>query len=166
MVPFYDLFNWDGFSYLQRVNSAEKKGRVMLFKRVIVLLCVALCRICVASQPVQIDPGQPAILYTGRFTDDHRFGWSGSRIKTELKGSAISAVLELVSWNRQGITASLFRMSSLSIWVPMMPAHRAASRRSIKAIMSRLTRHSFPESVLWLRSQKLSSASGRWLMSR
>ncbi len=78
----------------------------MLSKRITILLCVALFRIyAVAGQPVQVEPSRPEILYTGRFTDDYRFGWSGSRIETELEGASISAVLELTGGKTAGITA-------------------------------------------------------------
>jgi lysophospholipase L1-like esterase len=77
-----------------------------IFKRAGLFLCIAMVSVRVAAElPVQMDPGHPAILYTGRFTDDYRFGWSGSRIETELEGSSISAVLELVSGKTAAITA-------------------------------------------------------------
>lgn len=58
-----------------------------------------------AAGPASVSPSDPALRYIGRFTDDFRFGWTGSQIETVFTGSEISAVLELTSGNKAGMTA-------------------------------------------------------------
>jgi lysophospholipase L1-like esterase len=48
------------------------------------------------AQPLRVSPQNGAIRYVGRFTGDHRFGWTGCTIETDFQGSELSADLELV----------------------------------------------------------------------
>ncbi len=48
-------------------------------------------------------PENSAFRYVGRFTDDYRFGWSGSMIETDFSGSKIQADLEMVADSEAGL---------------------------------------------------------------
>jgi lysophospholipase L1-like esterase len=58
-----------------------------------------------AGEPVILPANDPAIRYVGRFADDFRFGWTGSQIETVFTGSELSAVFEITSGQKAGITA-------------------------------------------------------------
>ncbi|VGO19256.1 SGNH/GDSL hydrolase family protein [Pontiella sulfatireligans] len=52
----------------------------------------------------QIAPDHPTIRYVGRFTEDHRFGWTGSTIEVDFQGSELFAELELADGAAAGMT--------------------------------------------------------------
>ncbi len=64
-------------------------------RNTLVLPLFCLLALFSAVHAEKIDPSDPAIRYAGRFSDDYRFGWTGSMIETQFDGSTISADLDL-----------------------------------------------------------------------
>jgi lysophospholipase L1-like esterase len=54
---------------------------------------------------LSIQPDDSHIRYTGRFTEDYRFSWTGSQIAIKFTGSAISAEMKVVKNKPVGMTA-------------------------------------------------------------
>lgn len=75
-----------------------KKLNILVLGMIIVSKCIA------TELPVKIEASHPSIHYTGRFTEDHRFGWSGSRIEIKTDAADAAGILELVSGASAGIT--------------------------------------------------------------
>ncbi len=74
-------------------------------KTILLIFAVILAVGCLAVEfPVVIEASDPSIRYTGRFTEDYRFGWSGSRIEIETDATDAAGVLELVSGSSAGMT--------------------------------------------------------------
>ncbi|CAA6678674.1 Unannotated [Lentimonas sp. CC4] len=68
----------------------------------LVICCLlALCPVLLAK-PVALN--DDAIRMVGRFTEDFRFGWTGSMIETEFSGTSIAADLEVVDGDAAGLT--------------------------------------------------------------
>jgi hypothetical protein len=76
-------------------------------KKLFSLLAAAVfsAGLLLAGEPVTLAASDPAIRYIGRFADDFRFGWTGSQIETVFTGSELSAVLEITSGQKAGVTA-------------------------------------------------------------
>lgn len=71
----------------------------------LLIITVLSAGLLLAGESVTLSATDPAIRYTGRFSDDFRFGWTGSQIETVFTGSELSAVLEITSGQKAGITA-------------------------------------------------------------
>jgi lysophospholipase L1-like esterase len=71
----------------------------------LLLAAVFSAGLLLAGEPVTLAANDPAIRYVGRFSDDVRFGWTGSQIETIFTGSELSAVLEITSGQKAGVTA-------------------------------------------------------------
>lgn len=69
------------------------------------LLTACLSGFLFAGETFTLSASDPALRYTGRFSDDFRFGWTGAQIETVFTGSELSAVLEITSGQKAGITA-------------------------------------------------------------
>lgn len=74
----------------------------MIFKTL--ALIVGIFASILQLQAGSIAPDHEAIRYTGRFTENYRFGWTGSLIETEFTGSNISAKLRLTEGQAAGLT--------------------------------------------------------------
>jgi len=75
-----------------------------LRKQVVLLVLAVLAGWGAEAQELHVSPGNGAIRYQGRFTDDHRFGWTGCTIETDFQGSELFADLELVEGSAAALT--------------------------------------------------------------
>ncbi len=76
------------------------RNKPILFFYATTLLCVQATE----RLPVEITPSHAAIRYVGRFSEDFRVGWTGSKIEIDFKGVAVDAILELTEGDAAGIT--------------------------------------------------------------
>lgn len=69
-------------------------------------LLASMCALgaVMATETMEVRPDCQAIRYVGRFTDDFRFGWSGSMVETDFTGTDVSAILELEDGREAGMT--------------------------------------------------------------
>jgi endoglucanase len=67
-------------------------------------LCLIGLLVCLCATARSVAPSDDAIRMVGRFTDDFRFGWTGSLIETDFAGTTIEADLEVVEGPAAGIT--------------------------------------------------------------
>ncbi|MGE9296081.1 MAG: SGNH/GDSL hydrolase family protein [Puniceicoccales bacterium] len=65
-----------------------------------IAVCVAPC----FANSATVSPDDAAIHYSGRFTDDYRFAWTGCSITTQFDGTTIAAKLKLVAGPNAGVT--------------------------------------------------------------
>jgi len=57
-----------------------------------------------AKETQIVPPESPDIRYVGRFTNDFRFGWTGSMVETDFNGTEISAIMDLVQGQKAALT--------------------------------------------------------------
>ena len=64
------------------------------------LICTGLAQ----GTPLAIAPDDSSLRYTGRFSDDYQFGWTGSQIEVEFEGTSAQGNLALSDGKAAGIT--------------------------------------------------------------
>lgn len=64
----------------------------------------SLCVHATLGLPLTIPPADSAIRYTGRFSEDYQFGWTGSQIELDFEGTAIDGVFALTEGPSAGLT--------------------------------------------------------------
>ena len=101
MVPCCHCFKQALFGHTYNLHTKE----IMIKRRILFLFATLLvCVHATLGLPVEIAPGHSAIRYVGRFTEDHQFGWTGSRIEIEFEGTAATGILELTAGKAATLT--------------------------------------------------------------
>lgn len=56
------------------------------------------------GESLEISPDHSALRYVGRFTEDYRFGWTGSLIETEFQGASIEGLFQMTTGKKLALT--------------------------------------------------------------
>ena len=75
-------------------------------KRHFLFLCITLSLYVHAALglPLTVPSDDSAIRYTGRFSEDYQFGWTGSQIELDFEGTAIEGAFTLTEGPSAGLT--------------------------------------------------------------
>ena len=73
-------------------------------KRQFLFVCTALSLCLHAALGLTVTPDDSALRYTGRFSDDYQFGWTGSQIELDFVGSTIEGEFVLTAGQSVGLT--------------------------------------------------------------